>query len=342
MENTWDKKLPSSKLKLCKKNFNLFFETMYERQLIWKRRTIDKKERPWTNNYILHNFKFTNVYRELDYNSQWQIKNIILDKKLSLENLVWKILVFRLFNNTKTFSINKKENTFSLFKTKTTKWNNGIPDFDTYNINEFSDFIESIHKSGKNPYTSSYLMSSFKGVTRNYFYTKIILPYLHNHIFELIEVVKNAKTPDEIIRYLKEFPGVGDFTAHEFYQDFTYISKFTNKKFMKFTPNDFTNVGPGSKVGIRLIYPNLKTTSEQKQAIYWLKNAAESELKKLSIKNNEQMPFIIWDKRKEKYNITIECNISLNQIEMWLCEFQKYWKMIIEEGKQRGKYIERK
>ena len=30
--------------------------------------------------------------------------------------------------------------------------------------------------------------------------------------------------------------------------------------------------------------------------------------------------------------------ITLHQIEMWLCEFQKYWKMKIGEGKQRSKF----
>ena len=53
--------------------FEAFFQTMYERQLIWKRRFIDKKESPWTTDAIFKKFKFTNVYRELDRNSQYCI-----------------------------------------------------------------------------------------------------------------------------------------------------------------------------------------------------------------------------------------------------------------------------
>ena len=35
--------------------FEGFFQTMYERQLIWKRRFIDKKESPWTTDAIFKN-----------------------------------------------------------------------------------------------------------------------------------------------------------------------------------------------------------------------------------------------------------------------------------------------
>lgn len=53
----------------------------------------------------------------------------------------------------------------------------------------------------------------------------------------------------------------------------------------------------------------------------------------------EKMPYVKWDKTDKSYKVVNYNNITLHQIEMWLCEFQKYWKMIIGEGKQRGKYM---
>lgn len=148
----------------------------------------------------------------------------------------------------------------------------------------------------------------------------------------------SAKKPEDIIEYLKTFPAVADFIAHEFYQDFTYIPRYTDRKFMKFDQNDFTNVGPGASIGIRLIYPSLKTIREQKPAIYCLKDEAEKWLNKIAKEKGEPMPYLNWNKEKGCYEIQEECNITLHQIEMWLCEFQKYWKMIIGEGKQRSKF----
>jgi hypothetical protein len=110
---------------------------------------------------------------------------------------------------------------------------------------------------------------------------------------------------------------------------------------MRFTQNDFTNVGPGASVGIRLIFPNLKTLREQKQGIYWLRDAAEEMLTIIGNEKGVGMPYLEWDKTDRHYVITDKCNITLHQIEMWLCEFQKYWKMIIGKGKQRSKFSPR-
>ena len=80
---------PDDMFRLDVECFEAFFQTMY------------KKESPWTTDDIFKKFKFTNVYRELDRNSQYCINKIIkLNANGSLENLIWKTLVFRLFNNT--------------------------------------------------------------------------------------------------------------------------------------------------------------------------------------------------------------------------------------------------
>lgn len=323
-KESWSDKLPISNLEIYEPNLKLFFETMFERQCIWYKRFIKKIPQPWTEDKIFQNSKFTNVYRDLDRNSQWQIKHILLDNTLDLKNLLWKLMVFRFFNNPETFTNNK--------------WQNGIPNYEEYDENEFSEYINYIRSQGKNPFTAAYLIGQIPGTSRDYCYTHIILPKLHKNINTIIELAKNANKPEEIIKFLKKLPGVGNFMAHEFYTDFTYIQKYTSKCFMKFDQNDFTNVGPGSSVGIRLIYPNLKTVKQQKNAIYWLRDAAESYLNKISKERNYSMPFVYWNKSKKTYYIDNKCNITLHQIEMWLCEFQKYWKMIIGQGKQRSNF----
>ena len=350
--------LPNENIDVHEENKRLFFWLMHERMCIWKRRFIDKKERPWTENEILRDYKFTNVYRELDRNSQWQIKNILLDNSLSLKNLIWKMMVFRFFNNPETFTFSPKNKVIQgdLFGTPTksglkqaqshdelisaTKWKNGIPDYDEYDEDEFSRFIAGIRSTGLNPYTTAYLINSqaTPGQPRDYCYTRVVIPTLHAKIPGIIKTVISAKSPEDIISYLVKMPAVADFIAHEFYQDFTYIPRYTDRKFMKFDQNDYTNVGPGASIGIRLIYPSIDNLRDQKQAIYWLRDAAEKELAKISKSKGEPMYYLEWDKEKRQYYFSDECNITLHQIEMWLCEFQKYWKMTIKTGKQRSKF----
>lgn len=323
----WYDELPDPSINVYIPYLNLFFETMYERQMIWKRRFIDNLPPPWTKNRILRDYKFTNVYRELDRSSQWQIQNILLDESLTLKDLIWKMMVYRFFNNPQTFETGKHI------------WRNGIPDYDEYNVETFAHYIYDVRKSGVNPFTNAYVINSLAAPkkSRDYCYTKVIIPHLHDNINRLIIEVKKASTPEDIIVFLKTIPGVADFIAHEFYQDFTYIPKYTNREFMKFDQNDFTNVGPGASVGIRLIFPSLNY-NEQIKGIYVLRDIASEKLKEISIKKGEEMQFVYWDKNNKKYEITKKCNLTLHQIEMWLCEFSKYWKMMIGEGKQRIKF----
>ena len=340
----WYGKLPSEIFKVWEPNLNLFFETMYERQMIWKRRMLDKQLAPWTNNNILGHYKFTNVYRELDRSSQWQIRNILLDDDLSLTNLVWKLMVYRIFNNPETFEFHPQDHR-DLFNQNPTglsarQWPNGIPDYEAYDEDEFAFFIQGIRDAGLNPYTNAYLINSMAtpGKPRDYCYTRLVIPSLHKAIPRLMKEVMGAKKPEDIIRYLTTIPSVAGFIAHEFYQDFTYIPRYTDRKFMRFDQNDYTNVGPGASVGIRLIFPQLKGRA-QKKAIYDLRDMAAEKLNAISQAKGEPFPYLYWDKESRSYYVTEKCNITLHQIEMWLCEFQKYWKMTIGEGKQRSEFV---
>ena len=322
----WHDKLPDETLSVYEPYLTLFFETMYERQIIWKRRFMDEKPRPWTDNEILANFKFTNVYRELDRSSQYQIKTIMLDDTLTLTNLTWKLMVYRFFNNPDTFSHPAAK-----------KWRNGIPDYNEYDEQEFADFIDEVRRSGINPFTSAYLINSLAApnVSRDHCYTHVTIPRLHESVPRIVALAVSSKTPEDIISFLLTLPSVAEFIAHEFYQDFTYIPRYTNKRLMRWTQNDFTNVGPGASLGIRLIFPNL-SAKEQKTAIYKLRDMACEKLSEIAVKRGEPMPYVEWDKATARYKIVEQCNITLHQIEMWLCEFQKYWKMTLKKGKQRG------
>ena len=235
-KKTWKRKLPNENEVVCEKNFNEFFDVMLERMLIWKRRFIDEQNRPWSNNNILNKFKFTNVYRMLDRSSQWQIQHILLDESVKGVNLVWKLMVYRMFNNPETFEGGLKF------------WKNGIPDYKDYDVNEWYEFIQGIKESGGNPFTNAYLTNSasYPGLTRVESYTKKILPILHKRIPELYKLMLKAEKSEEIIDFLTSLPSCGMFMAHEYYQDFTYIAIFRDDNFFKFTQDDFTNVGSGA------------------------------------------------------------------------------------------------
>lgn len=350
-KNPWFNDLPDVTLETCEENISLFFSTMHERQLIWKRRFIDKLPRPWTEDPILGVGKFTNVYRELDRNSQWLISHVILDSGLSLKNKVWKILVYRAFNNYNTFEFDPKGKNIQenlvlmggelrkpIDLIPASKWRNGIPDWEEYNEDEFARFIAGVRATGQNPFTNAYLVNSGRA-GRDETYVHSVIPFMHGIVDEVMK--KAHTTPEELIALLRTIPSMGSFMTHEFYQDFTYIPRYTGEKFMDFGQDDFTNVGPGADVGIRLTFPSAESPEERKQCIYRLRDMAEAELTKISEQKGENFPYLYWDRKNRKYYVTDKCNITLHQIEMWLCEFQKYWKMHVGKGKQRSVFIQK-
>jgi hypothetical protein len=376
--------LPDESLDVCEENLKEFFETMYERQIIWKRRFIDQSPRPWTKDPILRDNKFTNVYRELDRNSQWQIKNILLDKELqkNLKNLVWKMMVYRTFNNPETFEFDAKGKTFQqdlfLDKVETriksvkkaeklisaSQWKNGIPDYDEYDKDEFEKFIAGIRATGMNPFTNAYLINSQSapGQSRDWCYTNIVIPTLHAEIPNFIELAMSCKNAAVFVKAIDDLPSVGAFIAHEYYQDFTYYARYCTERlaqnFFKFDQNVFTNVGPGCRVGIRLIFPSASGSKQTLQKIYDLRDMADEWLEKIGEERGEAFPYLGWNKFNNEYFVyefdNLGCStvqeaneytsfhyykgITLHQIEMWLCEYQKYWKMKYGVGKQRSKF----
>lgn len=303
--------LPDSDLQVDEFYLDKFFYYMEERQRITMKRKRGEPW-PWTKDVFLRDYKFTNVYRELDRNSQWEINNITKNSKLSDEDTLFQILVFRIFNQPDFFEFIKRE----------TGWKNGMPKYKEYLAGAFAELIDAYRQTGKNPFTNAYLTNSQSciGKPRDWCYGNVIIPSYHERVPELLSEFSKHKTAEESAKLLVTLKSAGWFVAHEFYISLCYIAKYRDKSFWKWTEMDWTNVGPGASLGIRLIFPNLDTTKKQKDAIYWLHSMSES-----------KMPNFEWLDDSREW--------TLHQIEFCLCEFSKYYKMMVKEGKQRSKYV---
>ena len=79
-----------------------FFAFVYERQLIWHKRTILHLPAPWTEDKILQTYKFCNVYRQLDAGTLAISK--YLQAEYSPEQKLFNIIAFIRYKFNKTFS----------------------------------------------------------------------------------------------------------------------------------------------------------------------------------------------------------------------------------------------
>lgn len=330
-DKSYFSKLPSATENLDEDNINMFFKAMFERQEVWYKRNILKQAAPWTKDKILANYKFTNVYRELDRASQWLIKNVLTDTaNQTMEDIIFKIIIFRFYNKPDTFTHPK-------YKVELQSWH-------TFNVERMWEESVLYREKVDNPWHTAYMFNMAflpmpkdwkgRGLFKDEAYIKFIFPKVHAIIPELKKRIRSSKDVESVLKYISDnIPAVSTFLTHEYFLDFTYVTRYWRQPLWNFTENDYTNVGPGASLGIRLLFPSLQTIKDQKEAMYWLRDIAEAELEKYG-----KFKYISWNKSKKEYEITNKCNITLHQIEMFLCEFQKYWKMLIGEGKQRSKF----
>lgn len=82
---------------------NLFIKYIAERHSIHKKR-VNKEPAPWTDNTILSQWKFTNVFREIDPGTKYVINRIIPKFKGQPINLVFNVIIYRIYNKIETMN----------------------------------------------------------------------------------------------------------------------------------------------------------------------------------------------------------------------------------------------
>jgi hypothetical protein len=323
----FQKYMPDASLKLDKTHLHEFFRTMYERQNIWWRREVLKQSFPWTEDKYLRDYKFCNVYRVLDRNSQYEFEHVVKPYQSKFQ-FIWRVCFFRLFNQPDFFR----------FLEKKKGWKGGIPTWEEYKEGGFDLelMMREYRKQGGNPFTNAYLTNSLAcpGMTRDWCFANKVIPTLHEKVQELWDLsIARRVSPAEWCKKANELPSVSGFVSHEFFLSLCYREEFGFGKFNGWNRNMFTNVGPGASLGLSLILPSRRTNKEQLEGLHWINKRAKSYLKK----HFPDFKYLKWDGKE--FSVGSKYNIMLTDIEFWLCEYQKYWKMTIGVGKQRSKYM---
>ena len=326
---SWMKHLPDASEDVNVENLRLFFELMFERQEIWYKRTYKNLPPPWTDNEIFREFRFTNAYRELDRASQWVIKNIFSQNDISVKDLIWRILFFRFFNNGEVFDHPE----FGI----------DLPAYSEFDPEKTWEQVVTYRENVGNPFHSSFLMNlafaekpkdwSGRGLFKDEAYIKIAYVKMHKLLPKIVVNILRAKTPRQICETLETLDAVSSFTSHEFYIDLCYAARYWKRRIIKFTEDDYTNVGPGASLGVRLIFPSLKP-KEQIEGLYLLKGLAKEMFQEIG-----DFKYTHWSRQHKRYFVTMVGEITLTNCEFFACEFSKYMKILWKEGKQRKKFI---
>lgn len=207
-----------------------------------------------TSDEIILKFKFTNTYRCLDRVSQFLIKDIINNSKLSEEDIFFQIILFKMFNKIETWeSLNKELGTINL---------------ESFNLKNYSDTLKKI-KIEKPIYSSAYIIPSGKsqyGKDLKHENNLLMLKYMIDKSFH--KIIWDKKNLKEIYELFLSVPSLGPFLAYQYSIDIAYSS------FCMANESDFIIAGPGAIRGINKCFKGV-SPSEYSSVIYWIHDNQE-------------------------------------------------------------------
>ncbi len=210
--------------------FDSYLQFAVERQNIFWRR-LQGRSRPWTNDPILSNWKFTNTYRVLDRVSQFLVSEVINKGDQSVEELFFRILLFKTFNRIETWNLLKD-------KLGEIRWN-------SYDFERYDSILSESRNSGIPIYSMAYVMPSagsvFGEARKHQNHLRLIEFMFSNRIpYRIV----SAKSLSEVFNILRQCPSLGNFLAFQYAIDLNYSS------IINFSEMDFVVAGPGAKDGI--------------------------------------------------------------------------------------------
>lgn len=243
--------------------YDLYWYFACERQnIFWKK--LNGEKAPWTEDSILQNFKFCNSYRVNDRVSQYLLRNVIYNgKKYSNEDMIFRILLFKLFN---------KESTWELL----------LDHFDdltlsTFNRNAYSEVLNAAMEKGIKIYNDAYISCANKafGFDKKHDNHLALLDKIFNIDKSHLTIIASP-TMKDAFNILKSYPLIGNFMAYQLVTDINY------SEVVNWQENEFTIAGPGSLRGIQKCFIDKGNMSNEDIIKYMYRNQ-EAEFKRLHL-----------------------------------------------------------
>lgn len=311
------------------------YDFVTERYKIHIRKDFLKQKAPWTNNPILSQYKFCNIRREHDRQSQYLIKNISTNSCLSLEDKIVNSFYFRAWNNWDTmkdlggpwpaknlYSSQMKEQIRPIYQKLATEdpdrkwWSSAYNQGGTKHAWKF-------------PQGDGYQRAYKESEAKKYKDWEPDIPLRVFHIGpwlkdgHVVERLLNAKDQKESFDVIRSIRGFADFLAYQIFVDLTYIEEFP------FSENEFVVAGPGCKKGLNKLFDDYDWLTHE-EALFWLADNIDE------IFNEVHPPFwagrLFVDLPQEDRFFSVMC------LENCMCEFCKYIRTVEGNGRPRVKY----
>lgn len=247
--------------------YELYWQFASERQAVFERRQKGMPA-PWTDDLVLQQYKFCNVFRAADRVSQYLIKDVIYSgQKRSAADIFFQIIAFRIFS---------REQTWEGLKTLL----GHAPLIDNLTNDSFKQALIELKVTQSPIYTNAFILCA----TDAYGQGKKHLNHveLFKDMFLVHDLAKDLMTATnlhQIYEILHTYPLFGDFMSYQTAIDLNYSD------IINFDENDFVKAGPGALRGIAKCFESLGDYTPE-QAIMWMVDHQDEEFARLGLPFN--------------------------------------------------------
>ncbi len=267
------------------------FAFIRERYAILQRRS-QGLPKPWTQDPILRNYRFCNVYREDDTVTQW-IKQNWRDPNAYDPDIWFAMTVARYVNWPDTLA----------------ELGYPVP-WDDMMGQRFVNVLGDRKNRGEKVFTGAYVIHAGKGSKIGHLAWDIFTP-----LWQERDYIQDSRTCAILNKRLMEFEGFGSFMAGQVVCD----TKYTAMLALSTDWWDFATPGPGSRRGLARVYG--KPVDYRWKDEEWLVNLLMLKSAVGPMLLDANMP-----------------PIHAQDLQNCLCEFDKYERVRLNEGRPRSNY----
>lgn len=269
--------------------YDTYWKFAVNRNEVFKKRLVDPFG-PWTNDPVIRNNRFTNIFRASDRVSQYLI-SIQYSQVLTEKEIFFKTLLFKLFNKIETY--NYLEKTLENISAS------------TFSVDKYDEALTLRMAHKHTIYSAAYIMPSAGSVFG--------FKYKHTNHLALLEKMLNdnlhlriadCKSMKQVFDLLLSYPSIGSFLAFQYSIDLNY------SKLINFSEMDFVVAGPGAKNGIQKCFSSLGDYSYE-DVIKMMADNQQEECERLDLK----LP-TLWGR-----------NLQLIDCQNLFCEVDKYLRV---------------
>ncbi|KAI0343194.1 hypothetical protein BDW22DRAFT_1248935 [Trametopsis cervina] len=269
--------------------FRAFFPFVAERHAIFKKRLAGESA-PWTDDPILAKYPFTNVFRVLDRNTQYILRNVIRQGIQDLNETFFRVLLFRTFNKIETWEYLEEEL--------------GPLTWSSFDVRKYEDALDNAPGT---IYHGAYIIPSPNlGYDRNH----------RNHLRMIETMMAVDRLPEELskLRHLRDVHGriqmyqsMGDFIAMQLVLDLNMMPQYS------WSEDEWVALGPGSQACLEKMFGK-EIRGHELSAIRFIRDNQHSWFTHCNIRPHE-IP---------RLHTSRPAGLTMVDIEHALCECEKY------------------